>query len=426
MIKWAVELWKPNVERRDCTDSDFNFVGQSIWDATSKLVRPKQLSIFMRRMAFQQIWYQRPFDVGAIPRQAVLFGELMAESDVVQKFFASDGIGPGDFVRQLAHLACQFGDRLGLPELSLFRPKSRLDDAEKWQRMAQSLVVDLPQLHKRMTRLAKYATPREVEICEQTPLIRTPFLQTHQGAKCIHHKILFQTLAVALYDVLRERGPEVFMREFGPAFEAYVGQVLKEVPYTIISEHELQKQLIGQGKCVDFTVVSDDTLLLVDAKGIEGHYDELYHNLSEVLTEKLRTTALHAADQAVDTVRRLPNSLRRPLIVFVCVTYKQLNIGNGEALRNLTSGTAEWDADRWHETNLPASNMFTVSISEFESLCRVMGSGVPVADIFQQIFTDNALPETRKFLFEQHMEKYVPPGVPVFASEAASRLFAAE
>lgn len=110
MIKWAVELWDPNTQRRAGTDSDFDFVTQSIWDATGKFPMPARPFIFMRRIAFQQFWYQRSFDLGAIPRQALLFGELMAESQVVREFVAAVGIEPRDFVRQLARMVCQTGD----------------------------------------------------------------------------------------------------------------------------------------------------------------------------------------------------------------------------------------------------------------------------------------------------------------------------
>lgn len=349
MIKWAAELSDPNTQRRACTPSDFDFVANKIWDATGKLVRPTRQYIFMRRMAFQQIWYQRQFDIGAIPRQALLFGELMADSQVVREFVATVGLEPRDFIRQLARMACQIGDLYGFPELTELRPEPRPEDARDWPLMTQFFVSDLQELHRHVVLLAKYGTSREVELCEQTPLIRKPFLRTSHGDECIHHKVRFQSIVTALYDVLRDRGAEAFMRSFGPAFESYVGRILKELQHKIIPEQELQKLLLGRGRCVYFAVVSDEVLLLVDSKGIEGHYDELYHNLSEVLTQKLRTTALHAADQAVDTVRRLPNHLRRPLIVFICVTYKQLNIGDGDALRDLTFGTAEWDAPRWGE-----------------------------------------------------------------------------
>lgn len=422
IIKWAAELWDPNARRRAGTESDFDFVWQCIWDAIGKLVRVTRPSIFMRRMAFQQFWYQRPFDNGAIPRQALLFGEIMAESPVVFEFVSTIGIQPRDFVRQLARMASQIGDHYGLPELALLRPKPRLSDARDWPMMTQFLVVDLHELHHRIGNLAKYRTPREVELCEQTPLIRMPFLPTPRGKECIHHQVLFQSIATALYDVLRDRGPERFMRSFGPAFESYVGRILGELHHEIISERELQKILLGTGKCVDFAVISDEVLLLVDSKGIEGHYDERYHNLSEVLTKKLRTTALHAADQAIDTVKRLPDSLRRPLIVFVCVTYKQLNIGDGDALRDLTFGTEEWNASRWQEPSLPPSHMFTISIGELELLCGVIRAGVPIAKIFRQILADNCSAETRKFLFEQHMAKYQSVNIPDCAREAANRL----
>jgi hypothetical protein len=164
MIKWAAELCDASVARRGGTDADFDFIQQSIWEATSKLVRPTRPSIFMRRMAFQQIWYQRSFEVGAIPRQALIFGELMAESPLVREFVAAAGIEPHDFIRQLARMACQMGEFLGLPALTQLRPEPRHEDARDWPLLSQFLVVDLTELHRRISALAQYGTPREVEL----------------------------------------------------------------------------------------------------------------------------------------------------------------------------------------------------------------------------------------------------------------------
>ncbi len=422
IIKWATELWDRNSQRKPCTASDLEYIAQCIWDATGTLLKPTRPHIFMRRMAFQQIWYQRSFDYGAIPRQALIFGELMANSVFVREFVEDSGIEPHYFVRQLARMASQIGELFDFPENLRFQVEPHPEDDRNWKIMSEFFVVDLNELHRRIVMLTKYVTPREVELCEQTPLIRMPFIRTPRGNECIHHKVLFQSITTALYDVLRDRGAEKFMRSFGPAFETYIGKILKELNHNVIQENELKRLLIGNGKCVDFALETEEILLLVDSKGIEGHYDELYHNLSEVLTQKLRTTALHAADQAIDTVRRLPDSLRRPLVIFLCVTYKQLNIGDGDALRDLTFGTDEWNSHRWLDESLPPSQMFTISINEFELLCGTIRSGIPIEKIFEQILSDNSAPETSKFLFEQHMAKYGSVDIPECARVAANSL----
>jgi len=109
----------------------------------------------------------------------------------------------------------------------------------------------------------------------------------------------------------------------------------------------------------------------------------------DVLTAKLRTTALHATDQAVETLRRLPEDLRRPTTVFLCVTFKQLNIGDGEALRDLTNGTEEHAHERWTEPQLPPNHMFHPSVSEIELRCGGVRAGVPLSGLFRRIILDN-------------------------------------
>lgn len=422
IMKWAAELWNPRERRRDLSRDEYVALVQKIWDANGDLFRPGHLSIFMRRMAFQQIWYQHNFDKGAIPRQALLFGDFMRDAAVVREFVTQTGIEPHDFVRQLGTMAAQTGDLVGIPELDQLRPRPRATDAAHWKIVAPHFQTDLPALHERMMALSRYGTPRDVELCEQSPLIQTPFLRTPIGFECIHHKLLFRSLETRLYDILRGAGAERFMREFGPAFEQYVGAVLAELDLPLIGERELQGMLSGEGKCVDYALMDDDILILVDSKGIEGHYNERYHSLPEVLTSKLKTSALHAVDQGIETYRRLPRELRRPMTVFLCVTYKQLNIGDGDALRALTMETPDWDDARWHEEGLPPSRMFTISAQELELLAGVVRTGERASDIFRQIIADNDSPETSKLLFLQHLARYGQVDIPKFSRLAAGRL----
>lgn len=410
VMKWAAELWREGEHRQDATDDDMDFVHQRVFSATASLLRSHgRHSVFLRRMAFQQVWYQRSFNGAALFRQALLFGELMRESEPVRRFSEESGVSPPDFIRQLAHMIADVGDRMGEAPLSAMRPTRRSDDATLRPRVMRFFMTTIAGLHRDTMELARYETPPEVELCEQSPLIRTPFIETDRGYELIHHKLLFRSVETALYDLLRNNGAEDFMRAFGPAFEVYVGLVLGEMGHRVIPEQKLRGLLRGKGKCVDYAVVFDDALVLVDAKGIEGHYDELYHNLPPVLTDKLKTTALHAADQAVDTVRRLPDDLRRPVTYFLCVTYKQFNIGTGDALRDLTIETPEWDNDRWRESMLPPSHMFTVSASEIELLAGfVRSTGFSMQNLLNDIVAENAVPETSsKLLVEMHLGKYV-------------------
>lgn len=422
IMKWAAELWNPREPHKELSRDDYEAVVQKIWDANGDLFHPGHLSIFMRRVAFQQIWYQHNFDKGAIPRQAVLFGDFMRDTAVVREFVTQAGIEPHDFVRQLGAMAAQIGELVEIPGLGQLRPQPRSTDAAHWGIVAPYFQTDLLALHERMVVLSRYGTPREVELCEQSPLIQTPFLRTPIGFECIHHKLLFRSLETRLYDILRAAGPERFMHEFGPAFERYVGAVLAELDIPLIGERELQGMLSGQGKCVDYALVDDDILVLVDSKGIQGYYDELYHSLPEVLTSKLKATALRAADQGVETYRRLPGELRRSMTVFLCVTYKQLNIGDGDALRALTVGTPDWDDVRWHENGLPPSQMFTISVQELELLAGIVHAGNGLPEIFRQILADNASPETSKLLFLQHLARYGQVDIPQFSRLVADRL----
>ncbi len=425
MMKWSAELWYPGRAPRPLASPHMlGTIQQLLWDANGQLVRPGDgpVSVFFRRMSFQQFWYQRPFDSGSLARQAVLFAELLRNSPLAQDFFTEVGVGPAGFVRIMAKMIAQVGHALDKDGLRNLEPLPHPSDAHDWPLVTAFFQTDLRSFHETARAAAGYHTPPDVEVCEESQLLKTPFFQSPVGPALIHHTLLYRATETKLYDVLRARNPRHFMNAFGPAFQDYVGCVVGELPFPVIEETSLQQRLRGRGKCVDFAVVTDDLLLLIDAKGIEGHYDELYHSLPGILTDKLKTTVLHAIDQGVETLERLPGELKRRTTIFLCVTFKQMNIGNGTDLRDLTTGTAEWNAPRWSVPELPPTRMFTITIRELELLCAIARTGKSLTEIFDAIVANNAAPITKRRLIEMHLAAYGPMDIPTFSREAIHRL----
>lgn len=424
IAKWALASWRAQDDRPEPDQEDIRYVFATTWDAIGQLhVVEESQTVFMRRMVLQQIWFQRRFDNSGIARQYRMLGEMMAGTLIAEQFTRTFGISLAQFTVQLAHMAADAGDQLGLEVMSEQRPASPRDP-EHWLIVQSHYSSSVPDFQRDLSGLEARNTPPEVEVCEQSPLIRTPFLLSRQGPICIHHKLLFQTLTTAAFDLARSLGPRQFMNIFGPAFENYVAEILADITGHVIREAELMGRLIGAGNVVDFALVSDDALVLIDAKGIEGHYDELYHNMPAVLAERLKTSLLRAVDQALNTITRLPNDLGRAEIYFICVTFKQLVVTDGTALRKLTAGTNEWNHDRWGSAALIPGRMLFVSIYEFESMVAfATARQVPLSQVIREIVAANTNPETRKALVELHV---TGEGVALFApacvQEAANRL----
>ena len=425
IVKWALAGWRPGDDRPDPTDDDMNFIGQTTWDAMGHLLRVEgQPTIFMRRMALQQIWLQRKFDTSAIPRQFRILGELMADSAAAERFWQLYSLTPAQFAVVMMHMVADAGDQLDLPALSELRPGTpRIP--EHWAVVRRVLDRTVPELHRDFADMAARNTPAEVEVCEQSPLVRTPFLASHNlGPVCIHPILLFRMLETVLFDLARAIDPRPFMNDFGPAFENFLAEVLEDLNTQVIREDELSQRLVGPGQVVDFAVVSDEALVLIDAKGIEGHYDELYHNLPEELATRLRTSLLRAVDQAIATVNRLPADLQRNEVYFLCTTFKQVVVTDGAALRELTSGTADWAHPRWESNVLTPARMLFPSAFEFESIVALANAlQLPISQVVRDIVADNGDPETRKMLLEQHvMARRAPLGAPSVIQQAANRL----
>lgn len=425
IVKWALAGWRPDDDRPDPTDEDISFITQATWDAIGHLVgvegRP---AIFMRRMALQQIWLQRSFDTSAIPRQFRILGELMAGAAITERFRQQYSLTPAQFAVVMMHMAADAGDLFDRPALSALRPGTpRIP--EHWAIMRRILDRTVPQLHRDCAEMEARNTLAEVEVCEQSPLVRTPFLSSRNlGPVCIHPILLFRMLETVLFDLARAIDARPFMNEFGPAFENYLAEVLDDLNAQVIREDELSQRLVGPGQVVDFAIVSEEALVLVDAKGIEGHYDELYHNLPEELAARLRTSLLRAVDQAIATVDRLPADLQRNDVYFLCVTFKQVVVTDGVALRELTAGTAEWAHTRWESNVLTPARMLFPSAFELESIVALANAlQVPISQVVRHIVADNGNPETRKMLLEQHvMACRAPLDAPAVVQGAANRL----
>ncbi|ALN88503.1 hypothetical protein LC55x_5257 [Lysobacter capsici] len=424
IAKWALASWRPQDDRPNPEPEDIRYVFMTTWDAICLLhVVDEHPVVFMRRMVLQQIWFQRKFDNSGIARQFRILGEMMAETPIAERFTEDFGLSPAQFAVQLAHMAADTGDQLDLVAMSEQRPVTARDP-DHWRIIQAHYSRPVPELHREMSNLEARNTPAEVEVCEQSPLIATPFLLSGQGPVCIHHKLLFQTLTTAVFDLARSLGSRGFMNFFGPAFENYVAEVLADLNGHVVREAELMARLVGEGPVVDFALVSDNALVLIDAKGVEGHYDELYHNMPAVLAERLKTSLLRAVSQSIGTLARLPDDLRRADIYFICVTFKQLVVTDGTTLRELTRGTEEWDHPRWGSNVLTPGRMLFVSIYELECLVAyATATQVPLSHVVRDIVTANASPETRKALVEQHV---IGQGVellaPTCVQEAARRL----
>jgi hypothetical protein len=424
VAKWALASWCPRDDRADPDQEDIRYVFATTWDAIGHLhMVDERPTIFMRRMVLQQVWFQRRFDNSALARQYRILGEMMAGTPIAEQFTRDFGLSPAEFIVQLAHLAADTGDQLGLQAMSEQRPETPRDP-EHWLIVQAHYSRSVSDFHDELSELETRYTPSEVEVCEQSPLIRTPFMLSHHGPVCIHHKLLFQTLTTAVFDLARSLGARPFMNIFGPAFEEYVAEVLADLNGHVIREAALMALLVGEGRVVDFALVSDDALVLIDAKGVEGHYDELYHNMPAVLAERLKTSLLRATSQAAGTVARLPNPLIRAETYFVCITFKQLVVTDGATLRELTAGTEEWDHPRWSSGALTPGRMLFVSIYEFESMVALaIAREVSLSQVIREIVTANADPATRKALVEQHVTgQGVALLAPTCVQEAALRL----
>ena len=257
------------------------------------------------------------------------------------------------------------------------------------------------------------------EYAEQTPLMQTPLLPLATGGYLVLNPCLLENcLANLVYNTLRNHHVQNFMGPFGDIFEDYVRLAVQYSGLQHRDENELKKLLNAkQGRnLIDFVIADGDGHVFLDAKAAEMNYRGTVTNDAFELAELLDTSLLKAVKQANSVAADL-GRLNSSDPVFgpkskkylVVVTYARMHIGSGRALVESVGMTAieAIIADQPGGLRIPIENMYFLTIEEFEGLVSHVAAGsVGLIDALERAKAADVNPETRTFMFEQHLAQW--------------------
>jgi hypothetical protein len=420
-IKWTLLEQNAAAHRqREATLNDAHKVLNLIHSLEGAVPMPKEITsiaLFVRRIAFQQFWLGS-VDGAAIARQEILFGALPVNHTFSREFEAATGLTIPVFL-DLAFglLATLLGKNPPQPLLRAHFanfggfPPSAVDTFFR-------LVSRSPQELK--TWLNEAERPLiEDQLLLPTPLLLAPYLRLTDRHFCYFPPLAYRFVEQFIYRTLRDSDPEKFMQRFGPMFEHYVGDCLREAGVILRTEADLQEKLPGDGKCVDFGIVEDDSNVLIDAKGVEMSSLGRVTWSAEEVFKAAKGSAVKAIVQGMETAQRMERAAegefswgRREHFLLI-VTFEPLCLGSGRDL-GTTLGSSFTDSlchkfgAKWP---FPLENVFCLSIREFGDLlehCRAKSA--PLINILRHVRTADANAKTKRFNIGQHLDSLAEPG----------------
>ena len=337
--------------------------------------------LFLRNLAFQQLWLQESGEKAGYFRQKFFFSDLPDNHQFKREFKQRSGIEIDHFIQLSFSLIGKFieGDRevteSWFDSLQASYPPGTV------KKFLSHISGDINEVQTHLKQDSGTKRDISCEIYEQSPLIRYPLLKINNKYHAYSFRLLIYSLKSFIYNILRKKDPNAFMNKFGKIFEEYIARGVDYMGLPYRCERTLQKTL-GEGKVVDFLIVDDNCNILIDAKGVEMNQLGMVGHRPKVILDKTKTSVVKGILRGTEVADKLKSispidGLQTGCESFLLVvTYKDFYIGNGETFYE-TIGKKKVDKIRsgYDASQLPNENIYFISVDDFDYLVRLVRDG---------------------------------------------------
>lgn len=418
LVKWVLlDEEFSRAGKVDLPRDEFQHILQMMLDLASRNRMPSEYPhyrLFFRNVAYQQFTYQTQFNLAAFARQSILFCNLPENHTFKRQFEILTGLSVHQFVELAFCVLIRF-----LIKEEHFVPPTWFSSIEHQfskpvvEKFFQNISVDSTLLREYLLGMETPKASKANEYYEETPFIRYPLLRSQRGYESWHPTVLYRGLEYFIYDTLRAADPSAFMSRFGPIFEKYVEASIAYLGLPFATEAELSAALPGQGKVVDFLLTEDGANVFMDAKGVEMAYLGKVSHRPDIVSDKLKESAIKGIRQGFDSARRLAEigtvspifkSTRENYLLIV--TYKELYLGSGSdmyeaiARPRLVDLLAEYDGTEW----IPFRHIYFLTIDDLDRLVQAVKCGqTSVVTTLRNAVTEDSVPSAKTFVLGQRI-----------------------
>lgn len=376
---------------------------------------------FMRTLAFQQFWFQRPITSSDLARQLLIF-DGVAAAKLNEEFLAVTGLEIKTFLQMLVSAWSGFIDDSGRDYITKgwFAPLGFSEEViESFFRLVALSVEDTKQFFERHY---ENTEDKLLQLTEQTPLKQYPFLKVEDRYYCYSPYVLQEKIKHAIYDILKDARSSNFTQAFGVIFENYINRLMDENNLSFIPEVKL-KEIFKKKKVCDAVLELDDAVVLIEAKGVEMHPYAQINPTNAVLTNQLKTNIIKSFEQIYELGNLLNSTdegraiLKGKALFAIVVTYKEMYLSDGQDLWDefLAEPLQDYISDKnLDSTCVSLRNIFFTSVKSFEELIKVViANGNIISEVLKKAAEDNSDPMKKKYLFDMHLGSYAQAPIPI-------------
>ena len=367
--------------------------------------------VMLRYLVHVQVEFQRSESWGFL-RWPALYARLEKGSTNRKQFFESMGLEPEDFLDLVHGLYAPVLLRqmpIGKDYLSPFRSTY----GNKVDRIYELFVRELHSLRQEMQSEAAQRIRGKQELYEFPYLRRFPFLRLRDGRlHCWHPRVFARGLEDAVQLRLSNLG-EDYVNEFSRVFEQYIIELATGCGLPMLDEATYKTQMGGHTPAVEVIFEGDGCNIFVEAKMSLFNDDVLLQDNEQVIYHKTKQIrkAIKQGWKVGELIRQPESNFgarfQKGLDFLIVVTNRELHLGTGERMQMLyPPGEFNYpDADA--QQRLPLSNVFIVSIEDFERTVGCVAAGeLNLSAVLKDAVAANQSGDTARMFFYEFLGKH--------------------
>lgn len=359
------------------------------------------ISKFMRRMAFQQFWFQTSVGYSNAGRSIDLLVNSTLSPEVDKKLLEATGISRKELYDIWVMVWASFsGERINSLLPSFFDKVKEKTGEGVIEAFFKNFSLDSKSIDSfNDTYKAKNYI---LEIYERSPFFYKPFYCAGGKYYLWNISILNEFLEYGIYDFLKKIIPDKFGDCFGPIFEKYLEKRLIEYSIPYVSENELRNQ--GFEKQVDYLLEEGKDVVLIESKAIEASRHVKLLPTDQAMSNAYKKDVVKGIAQAHYVFKKLTNEKDVQEGFLLIVTYKELFLGNGESVWDEFIEDTLNNKYGIENCSIKPENIFFLSADSYDKLLLCMDGDIKkLIEILKRIIQDKSKVETKKFVFSQYL-----------------------
>ena len=280
------------------------------------------------------------------------------------------------------------------------------------ERVLELFTRDLVSLRAELRKEAAQKLRGVNELHEFPYLKRFPLLTQRDGTTHCWHRLVFaRGIEEAVHIRLSEQFGAKYSRSFSKIFEQYVTALAADTGVSQMPESEYKDLVAHDASAVEAILDGDDCNIFVEAKMslfaddvlIQDSQGDIYNK-----TERVRDAIEQGwkVGKLIRQTPRLGTRFHKSQDFLLVVTSRELLLGSGSFLQQLYAPGSFDYPDGETASRLPLTNVFVLSIEDYEHLIGCMKAGeVNLSSLLKECAEANKSGATARLVFSHFLEQ---------------------